>query len=158
MIGVHSRVHWKVVCKSNGKEHPYMLSGQCEVSYGQLTGTFFFSYIHLKSSPSWTTALSFWRDLCNSMMLLAMLCRATQGWQVIMESYDKMAHGKKEWQTIRVFFPWEPMKVKVKVNSLSPVQLSATPWTITYQAHPSMGFSRQEYWSGMPLPSPNNYL
>ena len=41
----------------------------------------------------------------------------------------------------------------MKVKSLSPVRLSATPWTAAYQAPPSMGFSRQEYWSGVPLPS-----
>ena len=43
---------------------------------------------------------------------------------------------------------------KVKVKSLSHVQLLESPWTAAYQALPSMGFSRQEYWSGMPLPSP----
>jgi len=42
----------------------------------------------------------------------------------------------------------------VKVKSLSRVRLLATPWTAAYQALPSMGFSRQEYWSGVPLPSP----
>ena len=42
----------------------------------------------------------------------------------------------------------------VKVKSLSRVRLLATPWTAAYQASPSMGFSRQEYWSGMPSPSP----
>ena len=42
----------------------------------------------------------------------------------------------------------------MKVNSLSRVRLLATPWTLAYQAPPSMGFSRQEYWSGVPLPSP----
>ena len=41
----------------------------------------------------------------------------------------------------------------MKVKSLSRVRLSATPWTVAHQALPSMGFSRQEYWSGMPLPS-----
>ena len=41
---------------------------------------------------------------------------------------------------------------------LSRVQLLATPWTSAYQALPSMGFSRQEYWSGVPLPSPANVL
>ena len=46
------------------------------------------------------------------------------------------------------------MQVKVKVTSLSRVRLLATPWTAAYQAPPSMGFSRQEYWSGVPLPSP----
>ena len=44
----------------------------------------------------------------------------------------------------------------MKVKSLSRAQLSATPWTAAYQAPPSMGFSRQEYWSGVPLPSPTN--
>ena len=45
-------------------------------------------------------------------------------------------------------------KWKVKVKSLSRVWLFETPWTVAHQAPPSMGFSRQEYWSGMPLPSP----
>ena len=48
----------------------------------------------------------------------------------------------------------EKWKQKVKVKSLSPVQLLATPWTAAYQASPTMGFSRQEYWNGVPLPSP----
>ena len=45
-------------------------------------------------------------------------------------------------------------KWKVKVKSLSRVWLLATPWAAAYQAPPSMGFSRQEYWSGVRLPSP----
>ena len=45
-------------------------------------------------------------------------------------------------------------KWKVKVKSLSRVRLLVTPWTAAYQAPPSMGFSRQEYWSGVPFPSP----
>ena len=48
------------------------------------------------------------------------------------------------------------MKVKVKVKSLSHVQLFATPWTVAYKAPPSLGFSRQEYWSGLPFPSPGD--
>ena len=40
------------------------------------------------------------------------------------------------------------------VATLSHVLLLATPWTAAYQTPPSMGFSRQEYWSGLPLPSP----
>ena len=47
-------------------------------------------------------------------------------------------------------------KVKAEVKSLSRVQLLATPWTIALQAPPSMGFSRQEYWSGLPFPSPGD--
>ena len=45
-------------------------------------------------------------------------------------------------------------KWKVKVKSLSHVWLFATPWTVAHQAPPSMGFSRQEHWRGLPLPSP----
>ena len=44
----------------------------------------------------------------------------------------------------------------VKVKLLSRVQLFATPWTVAYQAPPSMGFSRPEYWSGLPFPSPGD--
>ena len=47
-------------------------------------------------------------------------------------------------------------KWKVKVKSLSCVWLFETPWTAAYQAPPSMGFSRQEYWSGVPLPPPTH--
>ena len=45
---------------------------------------------------------------------------------------------------------------KVKVKSLSRVRLFATPWPVAYQASRSMGFSRQEYWSGLPFPSPGD--
>ena len=55
-----------------------------------------------------------------------------------------------EWVAISSSNAW---KWKVKVKSLSHVRLLAIPWTAAYQAPPSMGFSRQEYWSGVPLPS-----
>ena len=57
-----------------------------------------------------------------------------------------------EWVVISFSNAW---KWKVKVKSLSRVRLLATPWTVAHQAPPSMGFSRQEYWSGVPLPSPS---
>ena len=44
----------------------------------------------------------------------------------------------------------------MKVKSLSHVRLFGTPWTVTCQAPPFMGFSRQEYWSGLPFPSPGD--
>ena len=50
---------------------------------------------------------------------------------------------------------WEAWKGK-KVKSLSRVRLSATPWTVAYQAPLSMGFSRQQCWSGLPFPSPGD--
>ena len=56
-----------------------------------------------------------------------------------------------EWVAISFSNAW---KWKMKVKSFSRIQLLATPWTAAYQAPPSMGFSRQEYWSGLPFPSP----
>ena len=56
-----------------------------------------------------------------------------------------------EWVAIFFSNAW---KWKMKVKSLNHVQLLVTPWTAAYQAPPFMGFSRQEYWSGLPLPSP----
>ena len=44
----------------------------------------------------------------------------------------------------------------MKVKLLSRVRLLATPWTAAHQAPPSMGFSREEYWSGLPFPSPGD--
>ena len=60
--------------------------------------------------------------------------------------------GILEWVAISFSNVW---KWKVKVKSLSRVWLLVSPWTEAHQAPPSMGFSKQEYWSGMPLPSPN---
>ena len=60
-----------------------------------------------------------------------------------------------EWVAISFSNAWT---WKVKVKSLSRVRLLATPWTAAHQAPPSMGFSRQEYWSGVPLPSPTDSL
>ena len=60
-----------------------------------------------------------------------------------------------EWVAISFSNAW---KWKLKVKSLSRVRLFAIPWTAAYQAPPSMGFSRQEYWNGMPLPSPKSFL
>ena len=75
------------------------------------------------------------------------------------------------WQPTRLPRPWDSpgknivaisfssaWKWKVKVKSLSHIRLFANPWTAAYQAPPSMGFSRQEYWSGVPLPSPDFWL
>ena len=58
---------------------------------------------------------------------------------------------------VSFFYKWLtsfPSEMKVKVKSLSCVWLFTTPWTVAYQAPHSMEFSRQEYWSGLPFPSP----
>ena len=57
-----------------------------------------------------------------------------------------------EWVAISFSNAW---KWKAKGKSLSRIRLLATPWTVAYQALSFIGFSRQEYWSGVPLPSPN---
>ena len=59
-----------------------------------------------------------------------------------------------EWVAISFSSAW---KWKVKVKSLSRFRLLVTPWTAAFQAPWSMGFSRQEYWSGVPSPTPENY-
>ena len=56
-----------------------------------------------------------------------------------------------EWVAISFSNAW---KWKVKGKSLNRVRLLVIPWTVAHQTSPSMGFSRQEYWSGVPLPSP----
>ena len=60
-----------------------------------------------------------------------------------------------DWVAISFSNAW---KWKVKVKSLSHAQLLTTPWTSAFEAPPSIGFSRQEYWSGLPLPSPTPSL
>ena len=100
-------------------------------------------------------------------------------WPCLMALWDLsslllLSHFSRVWlcvthrrQPTRLPHPWDsPGKntgvgchsllqcMKVKVKSLSHVRLFATPWTAAYQAPPSMGFSRQEYWSGVPSPSP----
>ena len=60
-----------------------------------------------------------------------------------------------EWVAVSFSNAW---KWKVKAKPLSRVWLFVTPWTAAYQAPPSMGFPRQEYWSGVPLPSPRGCL
>ena len=102
---------------------------------------------------------------------------------VVLFSWQNVVHWRRERQTTPAFLPWEPheqyektkinikyiyiyilkslkkkknLAWKVKVKSLSRVWLFATPWTEAYQAPPSMGFPRQEYWSGLPFPSPGD--
>ena len=60
----------------------------------------------------------------------------------------------KKFRGLLAFYTSVLMKVKVK--SLSHVWLFLAPWTVAYQAPPSMGFSRQEYWTGLPFPSPGD--
>ena len=69
-------------------------------------------------------------------------------------SLAKANHLGKGWLCLMPCI--ERKKERKKVKLLSWVRLFASPWTVAYQASPSMGFSRQEYWSGFPSPSPGD--
>ena len=94
-------------------------------------------------------------------MVLEMAAKSLQSCQTLCDPIDGSPTGSPipgilqartlEWVAISFSNAW---KWKVKGKSLSHIWLLATPWTAAYQAPPSMGFSRQEYWSGVPLPSP----
>ena len=82
--------------------------------------------------------------------------------QILKDDDVKMLHSIYQhiWKTQQWPQDWKrsvfiSIPKKVKVKSLSCVRLFATPWTVAHQAPPSMGFSRQEYWSGLPFPSPS---
>ena len=77
--------------------------------------------------------------------------RVRHDWETNTKHNTKL--DKSEW-----YFSKREVKnsLKVKLSSLSRVQLFATPWAVAYQAPPTMGFSRQEYLSGLPFPSPGH--
>ena len=99
------------------------------------------------------------RSLAKSLQLCPTLCDPRDGSPPGSPVPGILQARTLEWLAISFSNAW---KWKVKVKSLrlstwklySRVRLFATPWTAAYQAPPSMGFSRQEYWSGVPLPSP----
>ena len=105
--------------------------------------------------------------LHTTLFTLTMLCyaKSLQSCPTLCDPIDSSPPGSPvpgilqartlAWVAISFSNTW---KWKVKVKLLSRVRLSATPWTAAYQAPPSMGFSRQEYWSEVPLPSPVMYV
>ena len=129
---------------------------------------YIYVYIHIH------TAACIWKKvkvaqscptLCDSMDYTAAAAAAAKSLQLCPTLWDPIDGSPPgspvpgilqartlEWVAISFSIAW-----KVKVKSLSRVRLLATPWTAAYQAPPSMGFSRQEYWSGLPLPSPMDY-
>ena len=86
----------------------------------------------------------------NSLQLCLTLCDPIDGSSPGSPIPGILKARTQEWVAISFSNAW---KWKVKVKSLSRVWLLATPWTAAYQAPPSMGLSRKEYWSGLPLPS-----
>ena len=76
-------------------------------------------------------------------------------WQPIQAPLSLGFFRQEHWSGLPFPSPvHESGKWKVKMKSLSCVQLFTIPWTAAYKAPPPMGFSKQEYWSGLPLPSP----
>ena len=98
----------------------------------------------------------------TSLVIVAAAAKSLQSCPTLCDPIDGLPPGSPvpgilqartlEWVPISFSNAW---KWKAKVKSLSHVRLFATPWTVAYQAPPSTGFSRQEYWSGLPLPSPS---
>ena len=107
------------------------------------------------------TQMSDWTDWLTY-GLAAAAAKSLQSCPILCDPIDSSPPGSAvpgilqartlEWVAISFFNAW---KGKVKVKSFSCFRLLATPWTVVHQAPPSMGFSRQEHWSGVPLPSPN---
>ena len=112
-------------------------------------------HMHLSSlgpNPAWTIMLTF------LIPAAAAAAKSLQSCPTLCDPLDGSPPGSavpgilqariQEWASISFSSAW---KWKVKLKSLSRVWLFTTPWTVTYQAPPSMGFSRQEYWSGVPF-------
>ena len=89
--------------------------------------------------------------ICISLITAAAAAKSLQSCPTLCDPIDGSLCSSLEWVAISFSNAW---KWKVKVKSLSRVRPWTTPWTAAYQAPLPMGFSRQEYWSGVPLPSP----
>ena len=143
-----------------------------EANWKKIQAVFFYKVTNLTISeldmnsccPSWTKAplpphtlsvRDFFAQICS-----AAAAKLLQSCPTLCDPIDGSPPGSPipgilqartlEWVAISFSNAW---KWKVKVSSVSFVRLFATPWTAAYQAPPSMGFSRQEYWSRLPLPS-----
>ena len=110
-------------------------------------------------SPHWTIVT--FRCFLGSAVKTAAAAKSLQSWPTLCDPIDSSPTGSPvpgvlqartlEWVSISFSNAW---KWKVNVKSLSHVRLLATPWIAAYQAPLSMGFARQQYWSGVSLPSP----
>ena len=143
----------------------YSLSPECLSHFFPLNqgNSIFFQFsIQTLSAPSNFQRHS--RRLGTSTTLLCMPAAAAKSLQLCLTLYNPIDDSPPgscvsgilqarilEWVAISFSNAW---KWKAKVKSLSHAWLLATPWTAAYQAPQSMGFSRQEYWSGLPLASP----
>ena len=120
------------------------------ISYSQPPALFLGDSIYLKFIKLLSIVLAAAAAAAESLQSCPTLCNPIDGSPSGSPVAGILQARALEWVAISFSNAW---KWKVKVKSLSRVRLSATPWTATYQAPPSMGFSRQEYWRGVPLPS-----
>ena len=107
--------------------------------------------VWLFATQQWKEGLVAAAAAAKSLQSCPTLCDPTDGSPPGSPDSGILQARTLEWVAISFFNAW---KWKVKVKMLIRIQLFATPWTVAHQAPPSMGFSRQEYWSGVPLPSP----
>ena len=120
---------------------------------------------YIKSSNNSTTTMTYVQLTVTKETRMLCYAKSLQSCPTLCDPIDGSPPGSPvpgilqartlEWVAIFFSNAW---KWKVKVKLLSRVRLLATPWTAAYQALPSMGFSRQEYWSGVPLPSPKELM
>ena len=101
------------------------------------------------SEGPWASSQKLLRDSAKSLQSCLTLCNPRDGSPPGSPGLGILQARTLEWVAISFSNAW---KWKVKVKSLSRVRLLATPWTAAHQAPPSVGFSSQEYWSGVPLP------
>ena len=132
---------------------------------------FIYIYLWLSHVEVWQKTTEFWKAfilqlkkrglVCNNQSKVTLLLLSRFSHVRLCDPIDGSHSGSPipgilqartlEWVVSSFSNAW---KWKVQVKSLSRIQLLMTPWTAAYQAPPSMGFSRQKYWSGLPLRSP----
>ena len=119
-------------------------------SQWRCTKAFYFQGINLRRLWSWQNPM-FAAAAAKSLQSCPTLCDPIDGSPPGSPSLG-FCRQEHEWVAISFSNAW---KWKVKVKPLSRVRLLETPWSVAHQPSPSMGFSRQEYWSGVPSSSPN---
>ena len=111
---------------------------------------FFCCCCHFVLVSFWMVLVFFFAVVAKSLQSCLTLCNPIDSSPPVSPIPGILQARTLEWVAISFSNAWQ---WKVRVKSLSHVRLLATPWTAAHQAPPSMGFSRQEYWSGVPLPS-----
>ena len=137
-------LEWVAMPSSRGSSR---LTDQTQVSYVSCIAGRFLQVPHWKPHRKPAAAAA----AAKSLQSCPTLCDTIDGLPPVSPIPGIFQARTLDWVAISYSNAW---KWKVKVKSLSHVWLLETPWTAAYQAPPSMGFSRQEYWSGLPLPSP----